>query len=212
CGCTPPSSRSGPPCRPSRSPTIPRSRRCCRTPASASSSSRSGGSPPRPSAGASRARTARAIASGPRQPRRGRSGAPQPSRAPAPAARAPAAPPISPEMLALLDEGLAANLQRTHELSAAVEVLRADRTALELKSGDLEARVAAAESIEVTLRGMNADLAARLDESARERAKEVGLLEGQRAEARDELYRVQTSRLWRTVNVYWRARRAAARL
>src|SRR5262249_19741524 len=71
------------------------------------------------------------------------------------------APPISPEMLALLDEGLAANLLRTHELSAAVEVLRADRTALELKSGDLEARVAAAESIEATLRGMNADLAAR---------------------------------------------------
>ena len=30
-------------------------------------------------------------------------------------------------------------------------------------------------------------------------------------EAREELYRIQTSRFWRTVNLYWRARRAAGR-
>ncbi len=124
----------------------------------------------------------------------------------------PDAPPVSPDMLALVEAGLSANLQRTHELSAAVEVLRADRVAQDLRTGDREARLAAAESIEATLRGMNAELAARIDQSARERAQEIGLLEGQRAEAREELYRIQTSRLWKTVNVYWRARRAAARL
>ena len=124
----------------------------------------------------------------------------------------PEAPPVSPDMLALVEEGLSTNLQRTHELSAAVEVLRADRTAQELKTGDLEARVAAAESVEATLRTMNADLVARIDQSARERAQEIGLLENQRAEAREELYRIQTSRLWKSVNVYWRARRLAARL
>ena len=124
----------------------------------------------------------------------------------------PEAPPVSADMLALVEEGLSANLQRTHELSAAVDVLRADRTAQELKTGDLEARLSAAESIEANLRAANAELAARVEQSARERAQEIGLLEGQRAEAREELYRIQTSRLWKTVNVYWRARRAAARL
>ncbi|MGE5413369.1 MAG: glycosyltransferase, partial [Syntrophomonadaceae bacterium] len=124
----------------------------------------------------------------------------------------PAAPPIGDDMLALLDEGLSANLLRTHELSAAVDVLRADRTALELDAADLRVRLAAAESIEATLRALHADLTTRLAEAGEARAREVALLESQCAEAREELYRFQTSKLWRTVNVYWRARRAAARL
>ena len=113
-------------------------------------------------------------------------------------------------MLGLLDDALGANLQRTHELSAEVEVLRADRRASDLRLTDLEARLAAAESVETALRGECADLAARFDAAAESHRRETLLLEGQRVEAREELYRIQTSRLWKTVNLYWRARRAAA--
>jgi polysaccharide pyruvyl transferase CsaB len=120
-------------------------------------------------------------------------------------------PPVAAEMLALCDDALAANLQRTHELSAEVEILRADRTARDLKLGDLETRLAAAESIEATLRAENARLASRVEATAEAHRREVALLEGQRVEAREELYRIQTSRFWRTVNLYWRGRRAAGR-
>lgn len=123
----------------------------------------------------------------------------------------PAAPSPAPGMLALFDDALSANLQRTHELSAEVDVLRADRTAQLLATGDLEARLAAAESIEAALRASVADLTARLDAAAQAHRREVTLLEGQRVEAREELYGIQTSRMWRTINLYWRARRAAAR-
>jgi polysaccharide pyruvyl transferase CsaB len=123
----------------------------------------------------------------------------------------PEAPPLSTEMLGLLDDALGANLQRTHELSAEAEVLRADRRASDLRLTDLEARLAAAESVESALRGECEDLAARFDAAADSHRRETLLLEGQRVEAREELYRVQTSRLWKTVNLYWRARRAAAR-
>ncbi len=123
----------------------------------------------------------------------------------------PAARPVSPAMFALCDDALSANLQRTHELSAEAEILRADRTARDLRLGDLEARLAAAESIEAALRASNADLAARFESAAEAHRREALLLEGQRVEAREELYRIQTSRLWRTVNLYWRTRRAAGR-
>ena len=125
----------------------------------------------------------------------------------------PSAPaPPSAEMLRLVDEGLSANLQRTHELTAEVDVLRADRIAQELRIGDLEGRLAAAESIEAALRNENADLLARFEKAADAHRHEALLLEGQRVEAREELYRIQTSRLWKTVNLYWRARRAAGRI
>ena len=128
------------------------------------------------------------------------------------AADPPEAPPVSPEMLALLDEGLAANLQRTHELSAEVDMLRADKIAQDLRVGDLEARLAAAEGAEAPLRASHDALLTRFEETVQAHRREIELLEGQRVEAREELYRIQTSRLWRTVNLYWRARRAAARL
>jgi polysaccharide pyruvyl transferase CsaB len=120
--------------------------------------------------------------------------------------------PVAPEMIELFRDALSANLQRTHELSAEAEVLRADRISQQLTVGDLEARLAAAESIEATLRASNTDVAARFESAAEAHRREVSLLEGQRVEAREELYRIQTSRLWRTVNLYWRARRAAARI
>jgi polysaccharide pyruvyl transferase CsaB len=119
---------------------------------------------------------------------------------------------LSPEMLGLIERGLGSNLQRTHELTAEVDVLRADRTAQELRIGDLEGRLAAAESVETALRAENADLLARFDAAAEAHRREAQLLEGQRVEAREELYRIQTSRVWKTVNLYWRGRRAAARL
>ncbi len=118
----------------------------------------------------------------------------------------------APGMLALFEQALSANLQRTHELSAEVETLRADRRANDLQMGELEARLSAAESIEANLRGSNAELAARFEAAAESHRQEARLLENQRVEAREELYRIQTSRLWKTVNLYWRARRAAARL
>lgn len=124
----------------------------------------------------------------------------------------PEAPPPSPEMLGLVDEALSANLQRTHELSAEVEVLQADRTARDLRLGDLEGRLAAAESVEATLRAESADLLGRFEAAASAHDREVRLLEDQRVEAREELYRIQTSRLWKTVNLYWRARRLAGRI
>ncbi|HTR04522.1 MAG TPA: polysaccharide pyruvyl transferase family protein [Thermoanaerobaculia bacterium] len=120
----------------------------------------------------------------------------------------PAAPPVAPEMLALLDDGLAANLQRTHELSAETAMLRADKIAQDLRVGDLEARLAEAEGA----RASHDALLTRFEEAVGAHRREIELLEGQRVEAREELYRIQTSRLWRTVNLYWRARRAAARL
>jgi polysaccharide pyruvyl transferase CsaB len=124
----------------------------------------------------------------------------------------PAPPAVAPEMLGLFEDALAANLQRTHELSAEVEILHADRVAQQLKVGDLEGRVAAAESIEAALRGSNTELAAGFETAAEAHRREVLLLEDQRVEAREELYRIQTSRLWRTINLYWRGRRALARV
>jgi len=124
----------------------------------------------------------------------------------------PEAPAVAPEMLALVDDALSANLLRTHELSAEADILRADRVAGQLTLGDAEARLSAAESVEAALRASNADLLARFDAAAEAHRREVTLLEGQRVEAREELHRIQTSRLWRTVNLYWRARRVAARV
>jgi GT2 family glycosyltransferase len=124
----------------------------------------------------------------------------------------PAAPPMSPDVLALVHEGLRANLQRTHELSAEVDILRSDRIAQKLRLEDAEARLLAAESVEAALRASHAELLARFDAAAAAHLGEARLLETQRLEAREELYRIQTSRLWKTVNVYWRARRVAARV
>ncbi len=119
---------------------------------------------------------------------------------------------VAPEMLALIDEALSANLLRMHELSAQVEIQRADKTALALRYGDLEARLASAEAVQTALRASETDLARRLEAAAETHRREVTLLERQGVEARGELHRVQTSRFWKTVNLYWRSRRAAARL
>jgi len=124
----------------------------------------------------------------------------------------PEAPPLTPEMLGLFDDALGAILQRTHELSAEAEILREDRRASDLDRADLQTRLFAAESIEETLRSQNADLAARSEAAAEAHRREKHFLEGQRVEAQDELSRFQTSRLWKTANLYWQARRAAARL
>jgi polysaccharide pyruvyl transferase CsaB len=124
----------------------------------------------------------------------------------------PPPPALSPEMLALLDGALGANLELAHRLSAEANVLRADRIASDLLRTDLEARLSASESAEAALRGENADLAARFEAAEGAHRREAQLLEGQRVEAREELYRIQTSRLWKTMNLYGRARRAAARL
>ena len=123
----------------------------------------------------------------------------------------PAAAAITPEMVRLFDDALSANLARTHELSAEADVLRADRLALELRLGDAEARLAAAESVEAALRAANAELFASFESAAQAHHREATLLEGQRVEAREELFRIHNSRVWRTLNLYWRARRAAAR-
>ena len=119
---------------------------------------------------------------------------------------------IAPEMIRLIDDALSANLARTHELSAEVDVLRADRIALELRVADTEARLFAAESVETALRASNADLLANFEAVAHAHRREATLLEGQRAEAREELFRIYNSRVWKTLNLYWRARRAAARV
>jgi len=131
----------------------------------------------------------------------------------------PAAAAIAPEMIRLVDDALAANLVRTHELSAEANVLRADRIAQQLRLndaetrlGDAQARLAAAESVESALRASNAELLARSEAAAEVHRREVTLLEGQRAETRDELLRIHTSRFWKTINLYWRARRTAARI
>ncbi|HEY1434962.1 MAG TPA: polysaccharide pyruvyl transferase CsaB, partial [Thermoanaerobaculia bacterium] len=126
--------------------------------------------------------------------------------------RPPPAPPVSPEMLDLIGNALDANLQRTHELSAQVEILGADRIALQLKLDDAETRLAAAESTEAALRVSEADFSARFEAAAEAHRREALLLESQRVDAREELYRIQTSRLWRTLNLYWRGRRTLARL
>ncbi len=123
---------------------------------------------------------------------------------------APAA--LTPEMIRLFDDALSANLARTHELSAEVDVLRSDRIALELRLGDAEARLAAAESVEAALRTANAELSANFESAAQAHHREATLLEGQRVEAREELFRIYNSRVWKTLNLYWRARRAAARI
>ncbi len=124
----------------------------------------------------------------------------------------PAAAPLSADMLSLVDESLRANLQRTHELSAEVDVLRSDRIAQKLRLEDVEARLSAAESIEAALRASHADLLARFDAAVAAHLGEARLLETRRVEAREELYRIQTSRFWKTVNLYWRARRVVARV
>ena len=54
----------------------------------------------------------------------------------------PAAAAITPDMIRLFDDALAANLARTHELTAEADVLRADRIALELHLKDTETRLA----------------------------------------------------------------------
>ncbi len=123
---------------------------------------------------------------------------------------APAA--ITPEMIRLFDDALSANLARTHELSAGTDVLRADRIALELRLEDAETRLAAAESVEAALRATNAELSANFESAAQAHHREATLLEGQRVEAREELFRIYNSRVWKMLNLYWRGRRAAARL
>ncbi|MGZ6971771.1 MAG: glycosyltransferase family 2 protein, partial [Thermoanaerobaculia bacterium] len=75
-----------------------------------------------------------------------------------------------------------------------------------------ETRLAAAESIEAALRATNAELSANFESAAQAHHREATLLEGQRVEAREELFRIYNSRVWKTLNLYWRARRAAARL
>ena len=124
----------------------------------------------------------------------------------------PAGAALTPEMIRLLDDALSANLARTHELSAEAEVLRADRLALELRLGDTETRLAAAESVEAALRATNAELSATFESAAQAHHREATLLEGLRVEAREELFRIHNSRVWKTLNLYWRARRAAARI
>ena len=128
------------------------------------------------------------------------------------ATKPPAAAAIAPAMIRLFDDALSANLARMHEVSAEAEVLRADRIALELRLGDTETRLAAAESVEAALRASNAELSASFEAAAQAHHREATLLEGQRVEAREELFRIYNSRVWKTLNLYWRARRAAARL
>jgi len=124
----------------------------------------------------------------------------------------PATAAIDPEMIRLFDDALSANLARTHELTAEADVLRADRIALELHLKDTETRLAAAEAVETALRTANAELLASLEAAARAHHHEATLLEGQRMEARQELFRIHNSRVWKTLDVFWRARRAAARV
>ncbi|HVQ55081.1 MAG TPA: polysaccharide pyruvyl transferase family protein, partial [Thermoanaerobaculia bacterium] len=124
----------------------------------------------------------------------------------------PAAAAITPEMIRLFDDALSANLARTHELTAEADVLRADRVALELHLADTEARLAAAEAVETALRTANAELLASFEAAAQAHHREATLLEGQRVDARQELFRIHNSRVWKTLDVFWRARRAAARV
>ncbi len=128
------------------------------------------------------------------------------------AERPPTAVAIGAEMLRLVDEALAANLARTHALSAEADVLSSDRIAQQLRLVDAEARLAAAESVEAALRASNADLLARIEAAAQRHHHEVTLLEGQLVEAREELFRIHNSRLWKTINLSSRARREAARV
>lgn len=127
-------------------------------------------------------------------------------------AHPPAAPAVPFAMMSLLDDALRGHLVGVHELSAEVEVLRGDRAAADLRMADLERRLAASEATEAALRRSDAELSDRLDAGGKAHRREVELLERQSVEAREELSKIQTSRFWKTINLYWRARRAAARL
>ena len=108
--------------------------------------------------------------------------------------RPPAPPPVTEALRALFADAVSANLGQAHELSRQNELLQAGRLASEQRLADLQSAATAAEA--ALARQRNAAL----------------LFERQLRETRQELSTLQTSRLWKIANLYWRGRRFAARL
>ncbi|MEP6993690.1 MAG: polysaccharide pyruvyl transferase family protein [Acidobacteriota bacterium] len=106
----------------------------------------------------------------------------------------PAAPPATEALRELIADSVSASLNFSGELSRQTEALRLRR----------------AESERLLAEG---ETAARAVEASRDhhRSEEARVAQ-QLATTRQQLHEVQSSRLWKAANLYWRARRAAARI
>ena len=124
----------------------------------------------------------------------------------------PAAAAITPEMIRLFDDALSANLARTHELTAEADVLRADRIALELH---LATPRLASRPPKPSKRPCGRPTRSCSRASRRRRRRITARRPCSKASGwrpGEELFRIHNSRVWKTLDVFWRARRAAARV
>jgi polysaccharide pyruvyl transferase CsaB len=109
-------------------------------------------------------------------------------------ARTEAVPPVTEAVRDLLADALDASLVSSVEASTRMEKLAAQRALEERRLAEMETAATALEAAREHHRGEEARLAQQL------------------ATTRQELHAVQSSRLWKAANLYWRARRLAARL
>ena len=141
-------------------------------------------------------------------------------------AHPPAPPAIGEEMASLFADAVrghvsagaaaAREIERQAREIATLETRRAD---LEMRVAQLDGRVeegkAEARRLERVLGDVRSELGA-LHETFRlhheSHAKDKAFLEQLLAEARADLYKIYTGKLWRTANLYWRGRRGAAGL
>ncbi len=137
----------------------------------------------------------------------------------------PPIPAITEDLVSLFDDAVRSNILFAHQTSTELEAARAAGVDLEARltarANDLEARLTSA-----TTRASEAEAARAADARDRQaeradaekrlaaalhtHAHEKSLLERQLAEARQELYGIHSSRLWKTADLYWRMRRGIA--
>jgi polysaccharide pyruvyl transferase CsaB len=126
--------------------------------------------------------------------------------------RPPAAPDPSEGMLALFDDALRANLVLARSAAAEIETLRAGQAALHQRAIEAESRIPPAEAGAAAATAAREQTERRLDHAEKAHRNEKTLLERSLAETRQELTRIQTSRLWKAANLYWAARRRVSGL
>jgi hypothetical protein len=131
----------------------------------------------------------------------------------------PSAPPITEDLVTLFDDAVTANIQRTQELGT----LRADRAALSMRVAELEKRLGSTENVAEFERAEARRQLGVVRQSHRhekiileqEKAvcqQEKILVEQQLGEARVEINRIHSGRLWKAANLFWRARRVVGRV
>ena len=138
----------------------------------------------------------------------------------------PAPPPITEDLVTLFDDAVTANIQRMQELGT----LRADRAALSMRVTELEQRLTSTENVAEAERAearrqlgvvrlshrhekiILEQEKAVLEQEMAGRQQERILVEQQLGEARVEINRIHSGRLWKTANLFWRARRVMGRV